>query len=118
MLVVSVEFSLSIIVASLPPLSPFFKRYDILASLLPASLRSIFSSGSRKGGGKWPHKHSGSRSDVERGTSQKKRGSWQAPGTWKQAEKHSVEDFHRISQESEIALQPVNPTHREIRHGD
>ena len=121
LLVGSVEFSLSIIVASLPALSPFFKRFDIIASLLPASLRSRFSSQSRKQAGQWPLEHSGPRSDIERGTSRqerKKRASWQTPGAWKQAEKHNLEDFHRISQESEITLQPVLPTHRELEHGD
>ena len=121
MLVVSVEFSLSIIVASLPALSPFFKRYDIIASLLPASLRSKFSSQSRRQAGQWSHEMSGPRSDIERGTSRKDRktnGSWQTPGSWKQAEKHNLDDFHRISQESEVTLQPVLPTHREMEHGD
>lgn len=120
MLVVSVEFSLSIIVASLPALSPFFKRYDIITSLLPASLRSRFSSQSRKQAGRWPL-HNSQRSDIEGGTTRqerKKHASWQTPGAWKQAEKHNLDDFHRISQESESTLQPVLPTHRELEHGD
>ena len=121
MFVVSIEFSLSIIVACLPPLSPFFRRYNIITSLLPASIRSRFSSQNRKQAGPWPSRSSGPRSDIEQGTSRQERkthASWQTPGAWKQAEKHNLDDFHRISQESEITLQPVLPTHRELEHGD
>ena len=120
--VVSVEFSLSIVVACLPALAPFFKHYNILASLIPSSIRSKFSSSSAAQRAPWPQKLSGPNPDVELGGSrnvQKPHASWQVPKSWKESEKRSIDGYDEISsQRSESTLQPVLPTHRELEHGD
>ena len=122
---VSLEFSLSIVVACLPALAPFFKHYHIIATLIPSSLRSKFSSPSAAQRGPWPQKlsgPSGPNPDVELGgssTAQKPHASWQVPKSWKESEKRSMDGYDEISsQRSESTLQPVLPTHRELKHGD
>ncbi|KAL8936880.1 MAG: hypothetical protein Q9216_004705 [Gyalolechia sp. 2 TL-2023] len=125
---VSLEFSLSIVVASLPLLAPFFKRYKMLASLIPSSIRSRFtsrSSSSKKRQPWFTEKVPGSSpsGDVERGvarsTERRSHTSWQIPRSWHGTDAdRSVEGFDRISEGSEVTLQPVLPTHRELKHKD
>ncbi|KAL8847068.1 MAG: hypothetical protein Q9221_007887 [Calogaya cf. arnoldii] len=120
---VSIEFSLSICVACLPALAPFFKRFPTLASFV-LSIRSRVTSHSRTAekSGTWrTHENPGlgSHTDVERGLVPKKErkvySSWQAPRGWQE---QASDDSERASQGSETALQPVLPTYRELRHKD
>ncbi|KAL8682197.1 MAG: hypothetical protein Q9186_001734 [Xanthomendoza sp. 1 TL-2023] len=122
---VSIEFSLSIVVSCLPALAPFFRQFSVLASLIPSSIRSKFSShssSSDKRGQPWAaHKLPGSstQSDVERGAvrseEHKPHSSWRVPRAWHE---RSYDDYDRRSETSEMTLQPVLPTNREIKHGD
>ncbi|KAL8811170.1 MAG: hypothetical protein Q9200_002005 [Gallowayella weberi] len=123
-LAVSVEFSMSIVVSCLPALAPFFKQFSELASLVPSSIRSKFSSHSSRSAkrAQWPaHKLPGSstQSDVERGAvrseEHKPHSSWRAPRAWHE---RSYDDYDRTSETSEMTLQPVLPTNREMRHKD
>ncbi|KAL8815758.1 MAG: hypothetical protein Q9223_005138 [Gallowayella weberi] len=120
----SVEFSMSIVVSCLPALAPFFKQFSELASLVPSSIRSKFSSHSSRSAkrAQWPaHKLPGSstQSDVERGAvrseEHKPHSSWRAPRAWHE---RSYDDYDRTSETSEMTLQPVLPTNREMRHKD
>ncbi|KAL8789120.1 MAG: hypothetical protein Q9195_006986 [Heterodermia aff. obscurata] len=109
-------------VACLPALAPFFKRYNLLASIVPSSIRSKFSSRSAAQRGPWPKKLSGPNRDVELGGSRneaKPHASWQVPKSWKESEKRSIDGYDEISsQRSESTLHPVLPTHRELNHAD
>ena len=120
---VSIEFSLSICVACLPVLAPFFKRIPALASLIP-SIRSRFTSrsnGTEKDGSRRARDIAGSRSqtDVERGVApgqeHKGHSSWHAPRGW---QKQTSGEYELGSQGSQTTLQPVLPTYRELRHKD
>ncbi|KAL8699340.1 MAG: hypothetical protein Q9224_001458 [Gallowayella concinna] len=116
---------LSIVVSCLPALAPFFRQFSVLASLIPSSIRSKFSShsgSSEKRGQPWAaHKLPGSstQSDVERGAvrseEHKPHSSWRVPRAWHE---RSYDDYDRRSETSEMTLQPVLPTNREIKHGD
>lgn len=126
---VSLEFSLSIVVACLPVLAPFVKRYKMLASFIPSSIRSRFSSrlGASKLRPPWSaQKLPGiiTQDDVERGAvrsnEQHSNKRWQTPRSWHEdgTEKSSSEGFGSVSEGSEVRLQSVLPTYRELSHRD
>ncbi|KAL9019834.1 MAG: hypothetical protein Q9185_002883 [Variospora sp. 1 TL-2023] len=118
----SLEYSLSITVACMPALAPFFKRYRVLASFIPSSIRSKSSTHSSN---TQPAKRvfSGSsttqQGDVERDAvhdqAKYSHSSWQPPRAWNA---RSLAEYDRMSQGSEVTLQPVLPTRREIDHKD
>ncbi|KAL9001624.1 MAG: hypothetical protein Q9188_005403 [Gyalolechia gomerana] len=124
----SLEFSMSIVIACLPALAPLLKHYKMLASLIPSSIRSKFPShsGVSKQRQAWSAQKlpgSSSHGDVERGvvhsTEHRSHSSWQTPQSWHGIEpEKSVDGFDRISEGSDVALQPVLPTHRELKHKD
>lgn len=96
----------------------------MLASLIPSSIRSRFStrSSSVEKRAPWPaHKlpNSSSQTDVERGAvrrnEHKPHSSWQVPRAWHE---QGFDDFDRASEGSDLTLQPVMPTHRELKHKD
>lgn len=115
----SLEFSLSIVVACLPVLTPFFKRYRVLVSFVPSSIRSRFSSrstetqpaGKRSGGSETDVERDAVRNHSEKGV----HSSWQVPRAWNE---RGLDDYDRMSEGSQITLQPVLPTRRELDHKD
>ena len=108
LLAVSIEFSLSIIVACLPALTPLLKRMSGLSNLIPSIIRSKFTLKSSQ-------KLSG---DVEHGRHERYPSApWQTPREWKKPG-HKQSFDTRGSKESEMALQPMQPTHRELNHKD
>ncbi|KAL8798985.1 MAG: hypothetical protein Q9182_006230 [Xanthomendoza sp. 2 TL-2023] len=120
----SIEFSMSIVVSCLPALAPLFKQFSALASLVPSSIRSKFSSHSSRADkrAEWPALKlpgSSTQSDVERGAvrseEHKPHSSWRVPRAWHE---RSYDDYDRTSETSEMTLQPVLPTNREVRHKD
>lgn len=119
---VSLEFWLSIVVACLPALAPFFKHHKIFSTLIPSTIRSKFGHPSTTPKASWPQKLGGPSQDIELGApgdQQRPHASWQVPRAWKEAEKRGSDEYDRISSvNSEQSLRPVLPTHREIKHGD
>ncbi|KAG7007457.1 hypothetical protein G7Y79_00009g025660 [Physcia stellaris] len=104
----SIEFSLSIIIACLPALTPLLKSMSGLSNLIPSVIRSRFTLKSSQ-------KLSG---DVEHGGQEHyPNAAWQTPREWKKPGHRQSFDT-RGSKESEMALQPMQPTHRELNHKD
>ncbi|KAL9599995.1 MAG: hypothetical protein Q9219_003464 [cf. Caloplaca sp. 3 TL-2023] len=104
-------------------------RFSVLASLLPSSIRSRFSShpSAMQQRPTWTARKipgSNSYTDIEGGAMQNSadlpHSSWQAPRGWHEAEPgRSLDELERASSGgSEMALQPGLATHREIAHKD
>ncbi|KAI4272320.1 MAG: hypothetical protein L6R35_006485 [Caloplaca aegaea] len=119
---VSLEYSLSITVACMPALAPFFKRYRVLASFIPSSIRSkssTHSSNTQPAKREFSGSSTTQQGDVERDAvhdhAKYSHSSWQPPRAWNV---RSLDEYDRMSQGSEVTLQPVVPTRREIDHKD
>ena len=112
-LAVSIEFSLSIIVACLPALAPLLKRLSVFGSVIPSSIRNR-----SKNTSKSSQKTSAPHEEIELGNRKRSpHSSWEAPKAWK--EPHRKQSFDtRASYGSEMALQPMQPTHGELNHKD
>lgn len=119
-----IEFSFSIIVASLPVLTPLFKKLSILSKWLP-TLRSKITRSKRSTPSTSKHsKISGpdQYQDIERNAL---RGDQQAPShTWKEAgggqrdwDSYNMDGGTVATTESDVTLQDLSPDGRE-RKGD
>lgn len=114
-----IEFSFSIVVATLPVLTPMFKKLSILATCLP-TLRSKITRSKRST--PWASKHSKSLGpdqyqDIERNalrSDQQPPMSWQTPSSWKQTGARRNRDSHNnhggtvATTESDITLQDLS----------
>ncbi|KAL8981376.1 MAG: hypothetical protein Q9177_005590 [Variospora cf. flavescens] len=114
--------SLSINVACIPALAPFFERYRVLASFIPSSIRSKFSTHSsntqpakREFSGSSTTQHSDVERDAVHDQAKYSHSSWQPPRAWNA---RGLDEYDRMSQGSEVTLHPVVPTRREIDHKD
>ncbi len=118
-----IEFSFSIIVASLPVLTPLFKKLSILSKWLP-TLRSKLTRSKRSSPSTTKHsKISGpdQYQDIERNAL---RGDQQAPSSWKEAgsgqpdwDSYNMDGRTVATTESDVTLQDLSPEGRE-KKGD
>ncbi|KAL8906362.1 MAG: hypothetical protein Q9207_002074 [Kuettlingeria erythrocarpa] len=113
------EFSFSIIVASLPVLTPLFKKLSILSKWLP-TLRSKLTRSKRSTPSTSKHSKISSPDqyqDIERNAL---RGDQQAPSTWKEAvsgqrdwDSYNMDGRTVATTESDVTLQDLSPEGRE-----
>ncbi|KAL8991709.1 MAG: hypothetical protein Q9169_007722, partial [Polycauliona sp. 2 TL-2023] len=112
------EFAFSIIVATLPVLTPLLKQLSVLSAWLPSLRSRITRSKLSVPSGDKPTKTSDPNRDIERNalrTGQYPPGSWQAPSTWNEAKGQGRWDFHKDDgttttdrSESDVTLQDLS----------
>ncbi|KAI4144490.1 MAG: hypothetical protein L6R39_004159 [Caloplaca ligustica] len=111
----SLEFSFSIIVASLPVITPLLKKTTILATWIPAlRTRLGASSGRQHDLGTWPKSNGNDlgpwpTQDIERGApngrNQDPPSSWKVPAAWKEPGERSLGEHDDDSLGSNVTLQ-------------
>ncbi|KAL8783492.1 MAG: hypothetical protein Q9213_004588 [Squamulea squamosa] len=122
--IVDIEFSFSIIVASLPVLTPMFKKLSVLSIWLPAIRSKITRSKRSTPSTSKYSKNSGpdKYQDIERNplsNDQHPPTSWRTPSTWKEAgRQRNWDSYHNdggtvATTESDVTLQDLSPDGKE-----